>query len=133
MEKTFKIHYVLGKFVDCTGRKGKKKDKKDFKFKADSVPSKEKPGNLPPNRLNAIIQQKKAGNLTDANFSTFVNAITETMDPHTTYFPPIDLRSFNESMSGRFFGIGAQLKEDDGKIKIASASSAAARPGKAVN
>ena len=28
--------------------------------------------------------------------------------------------SFNESMSGRFFGIGAQLKEDDGKIKIAS-------------
>ena len=25
-----------------------------------------------------------------------------------------------ESMSGRFYGIGAQLKEDDGKIKIAS-------------
>ncbi|MBK7885602.1 MAG: carboxy terminal-processing peptidase [Chitinophagaceae bacterium] len=42
------------------------------------------------------------------------------MDPHTNYFPPVDLRSFNETMSGRFFGIGAQLKDEDGKIKIAS-------------
>jgi carboxyl-terminal processing protease len=42
------------------------------------------------------------------------------MDPHTDYFAPVDLRSFNESMKGSFFGIGAQLKEEDGKIKIAS-------------
>ena len=42
------------------------------------------------------------------------------MDPHTDYFAPIDKRSFDESMKGSFFGIGAQLKEDDGRIKIAS-------------
>jgi carboxyl-terminal processing protease len=42
------------------------------------------------------------------------------MDPHTDYFAPVDKRSFDESMKGSFYGIGAQLKEDDGKIKIAS-------------
>ena len=56
----------------------------------------------------------------EENFSTFINAITGSMDPHTTYFAPVDMRSFNEGMSGSFFGIGAQLKDDDGKIKIAS-------------
>jgi len=42
------------------------------------------------------------------------------MDPHTEYFPPVEKRGFDEEMSGRFYGIGAQLKEEDGAIKIAS-------------
>ncbi len=58
-------------------------------------------------------------NTPDAMFSDFVNAITNTMDPHTSYMAPVDKRSFNEILSGTFYGIGAQLKEDDGKIKIA--------------
>lgn len=56
----------------------------------------------------------------DQQFSTFVNTITELMDPHTEYYPPVEKREFDESMSGRFYGIGAQLKEEDGAIKIAS-------------
>lgn len=56
----------------------------------------------------------------DQQFSSFVNTITELMDPHTEYFPPIEKREFDESMSGRFYGIGAQLKEEDGAVKIAS-------------
>ncbi|MGG9972417.1 carboxy terminal-processing peptidase [Ferruginibacter sp. SUN002] len=59
-------------------------------------------------------------NTNDELFSEFVNAITNTMDPHTDYFAPIDQRSFSETMSGSFFGIGAQLKEDENKIKISS-------------
>lgn len=54
----------------------------------------------------------------DDRFSLFVNTITETMDPHTTYFAPVDRRSFDEQMSGEFFGIGASLTEEDGNIKI---------------
>ena len=42
------------------------------------------------------------------------------MDPHTEYFPPVESRRFEEDLSGRFYGIGAQLKDDDGAIKIAS-------------
>lgn len=56
----------------------------------------------------------------DDRFSLYVNAITTTMDPHTDYMPPLEKRSFQESMSGRFFGIGAQLREEEGRIKIVS-------------
>lgn len=53
-------------------------------------------------------------------FSMYVNAITTTMDPHTDYFPPAEKRLFEEQMAGKFYGIGAQLKEEDGKIRIVS-------------
>lgn len=62
----------------------------------------------------------KNHNTNDELFSEFVNAITNTMDPHTDYFAPVDQRSFSETLSGAFFGIGAQLKEDENKIKISS-------------
>jgi carboxyl-terminal processing protease len=54
------------------------------------------------------------------SFNAYVNTITETMDPHTTFFPPVEKRYFDEQMSGRFFGIGASLREEDGYIKIAT-------------
>jgi carboxyl-terminal processing protease len=56
----------------------------------------------------------------DQQFSSFVNTITDLMDPHTEYFAPVEKRGFDEEMSGRFYGIGAQLKEEDGAIKIAT-------------
>ncbi len=56
----------------------------------------------------------------DDRFEILVNVITNTMDPHTTFFPPIEKRSFNEQMSGRFYGIGASLKSDEGAIRIAT-------------
>lgn len=54
----------------------------------------------------------------DDRFNSFVNIITETMDPHSTFFPPVDKRYFDEQMSGKFYGIGASLREEDGNIKI---------------
>ena len=42
------------------------------------------------------------------------------MDPHTDYFAPVEKRSFTEQMSGTFYGIGAQLTQDDNGVKIAS-------------
>jgi carboxyl-terminal processing protease len=54
------------------------------------------------------------------SFNAYVNTITETMDPHTTFFPPVEKRYFDEQMSGRFFGIGASLREEEGNIKIAT-------------
>lgn len=55
-----------------------------------------------------------------AQFSMFVNTITHEMDPHSDYFAPVDQRAFNEDMSNSFYGIGAQLQEKDGQIKIES-------------
>ena len=111
--------YVLGKYVDLQEEREKNKDKKDFIVKPDTTLEREARDQTR-KMIDRYFLTKKSRESIDENFSTFVNAITGTMDPHTTYMPPIDLRSFNESMSGRFFGIGAQLKEDDGKIKIAS-------------
>jgi carboxyl-terminal processing protease len=53
-------------------------------------------------------------------FSIYVNSITSTMDPHTDFFPPDEKRAFEEQMAGKFYGIGAQLREEDGKIRIVS-------------
>lgn len=109
----------LNKFVDLQEEREKNKDKKDFQSKPDSTLEREA-RDYTRRQIGRYFATKKTRETIDENFSTFVNAITGSMDPHTSYFPPVDLRSFNESMSGRFFGIGAQLKEDDGKIKIAS-------------
>ncbi len=110
---------VLGKYVDMQEEREKNKGKKDFKVKADSTLEREARDQVR-KQMDRYFTTKKTRETIDENFSSFVNAITGSMDPHTNYFPPIDLRSFNESMSGRFYGIGAQLKDEDGKIKIAS-------------
>lgn len=52
-------------------------------------------------------------------FSLYVNAITNTYDPHTEYFPPKDKANFDIQMTGRLEGIGATLQERDGEIKVA--------------
>jgi carboxyl-terminal processing protease len=54
----------------------------------------------------------------DDMFNIFVETIVQCMDPHTDYFPPVEKRSFDEDMSGRFYGIGAALRDEDGTIKI---------------
>lgn len=56
----------------------------------------------------------------EERFNMLVNTITTSMDPHTTFFPPVEKRYFDEQMSGRFFGIGASLRQEDGSIKIAT-------------
>lgn len=53
-------------------------------------------------------------------FNSFVNVITDLMDPHTEYMAPVEKRQFDEDISGRFYGIGAQLREENGTVKIAS-------------
>lgn len=110
---------VLTRYSDLLDEREKNKDKKDFVSKPDSTLEREARDQVR-KQLGRYFSTRKNRETEEEHFSTFVNAITGIMDPHTTYFPPIDLRSFNESMSGRFYGIGAQLKEEDGKIKIAS-------------
>jgi len=125
-------YLVLSKFVDMQEEREKNSTtKKIFNSVADSinkVPFKAKADSTLEREARDAVRKQMARYFTtkinrentEENFSTFINAITGTMDPHTTYFAPVDMRSFNEGMSGSFFGIGAQLKDDDGKIKIAS-------------
>jgi len=48
----------------------------------------------------------------------YLNCLTESFDPHTSYYPPKEKEDFDIRMSGRLEGIGAQLSERDGEIKV---------------
>jgi carboxyl-terminal processing protease len=61
----------------------------------------------------------------------FVNIFTNAHEPHSSYFPPLDKENFDIRMSGKLEGIGAQLREEDGFIKVVNVvpGSASARQG----
>ncbi len=94
-------------------------DIRSFVYKADSTLEREARDQVR-RQLDRYFTTLKNHNTTDELFSAFVNAVTSEMDPHTNYMAPVDSRGFNEMMSGRFYGIGAQLKEEESKIKVAS-------------
>ena len=112
-------YLVLSKFVEMQFDREKNAGKKDFVSKPDTTLERESRVAIR-KQIDRYFKTKITHDNTEENFSAFVNTITGSMDPHTNYMPPVDKRSFDEQMSGTFFGIGAQLKEDDGKIKIAN-------------
>ena len=52
------------------------------------------------------------------HLSRYINAVINTFDPHTEYFPPLEKENFDISITGQLEGIGAQLREEDGYIKV---------------
>jgi len=48
----------------------------------------------------------------------FLNALVNTFDPHTGYYPPKDKENFDIYISGQLEGIGAQLQEKDEGITV---------------
>ncbi len=81
-------------------------------------------------KVRKIIEKNFARNQSPASeeqrFDILVNSVTNLMDPHTDFFPPIEKRAFDEQMRRKFYGIGAGLLEEDGKIKINSISTGGA-------
>lgn len=110
---------VLDRYHQSLETREKNKDSANFKVKADSTLEREAREAVK-KQMDRYFSTKINRENNDENFSTFVNAITSSMDPHTNYFAPVDKRTFDEGMKGSFYGIGAILKEDDGKIKIGS-------------
>ncbi|MEO5908072.1 MAG: carboxy terminal-processing peptidase [Ginsengibacter sp.] len=111
-------YLVLVRYVDLQQERDSSVNK-DTASKADSTLQREAIAIIG-RQMSRYFETLKNHNSADDLFSTFVNAITSSMDPHTTYFAPVDKRSFDEMLSGTFYGIGAQLQEKDGKITIAS-------------
>ena len=62
------------------------------------------------NRLEKLEQEDR--------FSDYLNVLVNVYDPHTGYYPPKEKENFDIYMSGQLEGIGAQLQERDGKIKV---------------
>jgi len=51
-------------------------------------------------------------------FAMYLNTITGTFDPHTTYFSPRIKKKFDQEMSGKLEGIGARLQKKGDYTKI---------------
>ncbi len=112
-------YLTLERFVDLQNQRAKAGEKDSIKLKTDAqleADARDKVMQI----MNRIYERQTKAFSDEDQFSMFINTITDEMDPHTSYLAPVAKRSFDEDMSGRFYGIGAQLKEDDGQIKIAS-------------
>ena len=111
-------YLVLDRYVDMLEVQEKNKGKKDFVVKSNEELEKDARNKVL--RIYDRTFENYNVKLTENElFNKYVNTITQAMDPHTDYFPPVDKRYFDEEMSGKFYGIGASLKPDeDGTIKI---------------
>lgn len=112
----FLKYRVLAKYVDLKDDQEKAKKDKDFKRKTDTQLEADAREGVMKNQdfFFKRLHRLKA----DERFAIYMNSITNVEDPHTDYFPPKDKEMFDESMSGNFVGIGAQLQEEEGKIKV---------------
>ncbi len=68
-------------------------------------------------RYNNLISQAKKTNSNDA-FQMIMTALTDAVDPHTTYYNPSFAQAFNENMSNTLEGIGAQLQMENEMVTI---------------
>ncbi len=110
---------TLDRFVNLTEEREKNKTKEKFVIKADSTLEREARASVKKEYLKRFERLEKTFDK-EKRFELFLNTITGLMDPHTDYMAPVEKRSFTEQMSGTFYGIGAQLTQDDNGIKIAS-------------
>jgi carboxyl-terminal processing protease len=110
---------TLDRFVNLSEEREKNKTKEKFVVKADSTLEREARASVKKEYLKRFERLEKTFDK-EKRFELFLNTITGLMDPHTDYMAPVEKRSFTEQMSGTFYGIGAQLTQDDNGIKIAS-------------
>lgn len=118
---TYLKYRVLSRYVDMKDDQKKRQDNKDTslkKIKTDAELEAEARESVTKNMDYYFKRMRKMKD--DDRFTLFVNSIAGTVDPHTDFFPPADKARFDEQMSGTFFGIGATLQNDEGKIKIVS-------------
>lgn len=115
-----KLKYLaLERYSELLDTREKNKEKKDFVVKSDVELEKEAREKVA-KTMNRNFERMKLRFTDDERFNLFINTITAYMDPHSDYFPPLEKRAFDEQMSGKFYGIGASLKEDEGNIKVAT-------------
>lgn len=111
-------------------------DKLDFEKKKDSLSktdqTKLKKEDLEPKSFEKLESETRENSLKSLDevytfigdltredyFGIYLNSISETFDPHTSYLAPEDKEKFDVSMSGKFFGIGARLQKKNDYTEI---------------
>lgn len=112
---------TLVRYVELKTDRDTRKEKKDTTLKVIKTDEQLEVDARESVRKNHDAYFKRLHKIKESDrFNMFMNAITQSEDPHTDYFPPKDKQRFDVEMSGTFFGIGAQLKPEDGKTKVAA-------------
>ncbi len=114
--RLFLKHRTLTKYVEL--KDAQAKDTTSAAKKTDVALETEARAAVQKNQEYFFRRWKKVDSM--QRFSIFVNAIANSEDPHTDYLAPADKQRFDEAMSGSFSGIGAQLKDEDGKCIVAA-------------
>ncbi len=70
------------------------------------------------NRYKNLISMAKKTDNNEA-FQVIMTALTDAIDPHTSYFNPFFAQRFNEEMANTFEGIGARLTTENEVVKVA--------------
>ncbi|WP_188504245.1 carboxy terminal-processing peptidase [Parapedobacter pyrenivorans] len=70
------------------------------------------------NRYKNLISMAKKTDNNEA-FQVIMTALTDAIDPHTSYFNPYFAQRFNEEMANTFEGIGARLTTENEVVKVA--------------
>jgi carboxyl-terminal processing protease len=112
-------YLTLQRFTDLQEARESNKGKEGFVVKTDVELEKEARDKVRA-AMDRTFERYRLKFNDDDKFDIFVNTITSMMDPYTEFFPPVDKRYFDEQLSGSFYGIGAQLGNDEGNIKITS-------------
>jgi carboxyl-terminal processing protease len=110
---------TLEKYEDLKKEQEKKKENKDSvnaKMSSDAELEVQARGEIKKSYERFFKRYHKMKD--DERYLAFVNAITETEDPHTSYFPPDEKKDFDVTMSGSFFGIGAKLSPANDKTTV---------------
>ncbi len=118
MRKRLK-YLTLDRLVELQEIQEKNKGKEGFVMKTDAEMEKEAREKVS-KIMDRTYDRFKYKFNDDDKFAVYVNTVTQTFDPYTEFFPPVEKRYFDEQLSGRFAGIGASLQYDEGNIKIAS-------------
>ncbi|WP_316835970.1 carboxy terminal-processing peptidase [Pedobacter nutrimenti] len=70
--------------------------------------------------LGNVFKNLTGASALNERFSQYVNTITLEVDPHTSYFAPVKVRSVNNDMAKRYFGIGLELQDKEGDVFVKS-------------
>lgn len=119
-------YQTLVQIMDMTEKQEKAKERNDTaKVKDDTFKIKTKEEIETAARAKVLksnddyFKRLKSLNRND-RLASYFNSITALYDPHTEYFAPKDKANFDIGMSGQLEGIGAQLQEKEGLIKVAN-------------
>lgn len=110
-------YMTLQRYTDLLDARESNKDKADFTMKTNQALEQEAREKVKAS-MDRTFERYRTKFDDDEKFSVFVNTITSMMDLHTEYMAPLDKRYFDETLSGSFDGIGAQLGYEEGNIKI---------------